>query len=477
MSGPVVAATLTRIAAFSPLLFWPGIVGQFMRYMPITLIATLSASLVAALIFTPTLGALIGKPHVVHHDTRARATAPICETVRLAIRHPWLTILLAIALLIGVPIALCAHARQGRRVLPRMSSRTPAWCSSTRAAISRSPRRTALVRSVEARVLDMPELVDGLRPLRRHGPGLRRTSPRTSSARSSSSSSTGRSGGRPARSWTRSATKTADIPGIKVEVTAPQAGPPTGKPIQIQLSSDYPRRAHAGRARDRRRNSPSDPEIRDLDNGLPMPGIDWRLEIDKAEAAKYGIGVGRGRLAVQLVTNGMKITDYRPQTSDKPVDIIVRVPEDRRTLNQIDDLQVQTPTGSVPIGNFIKRVPAHARRLIHRVDGKRVVTVTANVAEGVHDRRRCSSGSPPSSPRRTSAAWSAGSSRARTRSSDEARRVPRQGLRRRHLPDLRGAARAVQQAVERRADALGDHPVDDRRLPRADGHGPGASAS
>ena len=43
MSGPVIAATLTRIAAFSPLLFWPGIVGQFMGYLPLTLIATLSA--------------------------------------------------------------------------------------------------------------------------------------------------------------------------------------------------------------------------------------------------------------------------------------------------------------------------------------------------------------------------------------------------------------------------------------------------
>ncbi|TMJ84299.1 MAG: efflux RND transporter permease subunit, partial [Alphaproteobacteria bacterium] len=61
MSGPVIAATATRIAAFSPLLFWPGVVGQFMKYLPITLIATLSASLAVALFFTPTLGALFGK--------------------------------------------------------------------------------------------------------------------------------------------------------------------------------------------------------------------------------------------------------------------------------------------------------------------------------------------------------------------------------------------------------------------------------
>src|SRR5207253_2183651 len=38
MSGPVIAATATRVAAFSPLLFWPGVVGQFMKYLPITLI-------------------------------------------------------------------------------------------------------------------------------------------------------------------------------------------------------------------------------------------------------------------------------------------------------------------------------------------------------------------------------------------------------------------------------------------------------
>src|SRR5213078_2974270 len=61
MAGPVIAATATRVAAFSPLLFWPGVVGQFMKYLPITLIATLSASLAVALFFTPTLGALLGK--------------------------------------------------------------------------------------------------------------------------------------------------------------------------------------------------------------------------------------------------------------------------------------------------------------------------------------------------------------------------------------------------------------------------------
>src|SRR5690606_20927548 len=122
------------------------------------------------------------------------------------------------------------------------------------------------------------------------------------------------------------------------------------------------------------------PDIRDLDSGLPMPGIDWSLEVDKAEAARYGISVGAVGSVVQLVTTGMKLTDYRPPRADKPVDIIIRVPQDRRTLNQIDDLEVQTAAGSVPIGNFVKRTATERVGLINRVDGERVVTVTANVA-------------------------------------------------------------------------------------------------
>src|SRR5204862_1513849 len=68
--------------------------------------------------------------------------------------------------------------------------------------------------------------------------------------------------------------KTADIPGILVEVAAPRAGPPTGKPIQVQLAAldpallpDAARKVAAVLARRS--------DILDLDDGLPLPGIDW----------------------------------------------------------------------------------------------------------------------------------------------------------------------------------------------------------
>ena len=94
-----------RCGVLAPLLFWPGVVGEFMKYMPITLIATLSASLVVALFFTPTLGALLGRAAAVPHDERARDTGPYMRTVQLALRHPGMTLLMALLLLIGVQMA------------------------------------------------------------------------------------------------------------------------------------------------------------------------------------------------------------------------------------------------------------------------------------------------------------------------------------------------------------------------------------
>jgi len=86
--------------------------------------------------------------------------------------------------------------------------------------------------------------------------------------------------------------------------------------------------------------------------------------------------------AVQLVTNGVKVTEFRPSDSDKAVDILVRFPSDRRSLDEIDELRVQTPSGYVPIGNFVGRVPAPRVGYINRVNGYRVMTVSANVPEG-----------------------------------------------------------------------------------------------
>jgi len=123
--------------------------------------------------------------------------------------------------------------------------------------------------------------------------------------------------------------------------------------------------------------------LQDLDDGLPLPGIDWKVHVDQAEAAKFAANPAIVGTALQLVTNGIKATEYRPAGSDKAVDILVRFPEDRRSLDQMDELRVQTPSGSVPISNFVERVAAPRVGFINRVAGNRIMTVSANVTQGV----------------------------------------------------------------------------------------------
>ena len=379
MSGPVIAATATRVAAFSPLLFWPGIVGEFMKYLPITLIATLSASLAVALFFTPTLGALLGKAAPVAHDERAKDDGLYMRTVRLALRRPGATLMAAAALLVAVQVAYGKFGN-GVEFFPNVEPDFGQVIIHGRGNLALE-EKDRVIREVEKHV--------------RATEGLSTVYTRVGEQPRGSSEITEDTIGiiqyefadwkvrRPAHeimSEIRANTET--IPGILVEVTAPRAGPPTGKPIQVQLAALDPRLLPDA-AKKVAAILAQRPNLRDLDDGLPLPGIDWRFQVDNAEAAKYGASVGQVGAAIQLVTNGLKATDYRPSDSDKAVDILVRFPPNRRSLDEIDDLRIQTPAGQVPIGNFVQRIPSQRVGYINRVGGNRVINLGANLAPGV----------------------------------------------------------------------------------------------
>ncbi len=110
MAWPIIASTATTLAAFAPLLFWPGITGEFMKYLPLTLIATLTASLLMALIFIPVLGSVFGKPRVLSEKQKNNVmlaesgdllalsgfTGLYVNTLNRAVKSPWLVLLLTI---------------------------------------------------------------------------------------------------------------------------------------------------------------------------------------------------------------------------------------------------------------------------------------------------------------------------------------------------------------------------------------------
>ena len=85
---------------------------------------------------------------------------------------------------------------------------------------------------------------------------------------------------------------------------------------------------------------------------------------------------------VQLVTNGIKIGEYRPDDSDDEIDIRVRYPAGSRNLSQIDELRIPTDNGLVPISTFVEREPAQKVSQINRTDLRRTLTIQADVAPG-----------------------------------------------------------------------------------------------
>ena len=98
---PIISSTITTLMVFMPLLFWPGIVGQFMQYLPMTVMAVLTASLAMALVFIPVLGGLIGKRRVDKGTISATAPRPYRHILKFAVRRP-VSVLAAVLAFIGV---------------------------------------------------------------------------------------------------------------------------------------------------------------------------------------------------------------------------------------------------------------------------------------------------------------------------------------------------------------------------------------
>ena len=392
MSWPITASTATTLAAFMPLLFWPGVVGEFMKYLPITLLATLSASLVMALIFVPTLGKLIGKRSPLSeeamHSLAASEQGELHEIrgltgmyVRLLERllaHPLKILLIAVVLLVGVYGAYGVLGK-GVEFFPDVEPERALLHVRARGDLS-VYEQDALVGQVERRLLDMRE-IETL--YTRSGINLRGQDLPEDTIGVIQMEFVDWQQRRPASEILAEVReRTKDIAGLIIETRKQEGGPPVGKPVQLQLGSRYPQLLEPAVAKVREVLDQIGGFV-DVEDNRPLPGIEWQISVDRTQAARFGADITVVGNAVQLVTNGIKVSDYRPDDADDEVDIIVRLPEGNRDLDQLDRLRVQTRYGLVPISNFITRTPAPKLGTISRVDGQRVMTVKADVLEGV----------------------------------------------------------------------------------------------
>jgi multidrug efflux pump len=120
-----------------------------------------------------------------------------------------------------------------------------------------------------------------------------------------------------------------------------------------------------------------------IEDTLPVPLVDWELIIDKPKASQFGADIFTIGKAVSLVTNGIMIGKYRPDDVDDEVEIYVRYPANERSIDQLDNIMVETTSGKVPISNFVVKKPKRNVSFIRRWDARNAMYIKANVEEGI----------------------------------------------------------------------------------------------
>ena len=395
MAWPIISSTATTLAAFAPLLFWPGIPGEFMSYMPLTMICVLLSSLLMALIFVPTLGSLVGKAGIANDPAAQQLalaedgdlneikgfTGWYLSLLGVAVKFPFLILGIAVALLIGVQMAY-GKLGKGVEFFPDIEPDFATVLVHARGNLS-IHEKDQLVREVEQTVLGH----EGIKSIyTRIGQSAQQGSELAEDVIGQLQLQFDDWSLRPPADQILDDIRrdTAAIAGIQIETQKQEDGPPSGKDVQIQISSRFPEKLD-GTTEIIIEALNATGNYRDIEDSRPLPGIDWELNVDRAQAAKFGLDITTIGFYIRMVTNGLEVAEYRPDDSDDEIDIVIRHDKDRRTLDQLDRVRILAGDGkSVPINSFVERTPKPAVGVINRADQRRIVTIKANLPPGTN---------------------------------------------------------------------------------------------
>jgi multidrug efflux pump len=416
MAWPVIASTATAVMVFLPLLFWPGVVGQFMKYMPITIIVTMTGALVMAMLFVPALGARMRRDGESRHpaggvasaqdlslyheeilrspagsqndaasevgedldDPRPtdRFTLAYMRGVEQVLRRPGRFCALMCAGMVAV-FVLFGTIGPGVEFFPDIEPENASLQIRARGNLS-VDEMDALVRQVESRITPSDEVKIFYT---RSGKLGTRDMPRDTIGIIQMEFVDWQKRRRANEILSEMKAKVADIPGIVVETAKQEQGPPSGKAVQLELRSRQPELI-----------APAVEKVlafmnekggyTNIEDDRPIPEIVWEFRVDREKAGRNNISVMAVGQMIKLITNGIKVNEYRPDDADDEVDIVVRFPEEYRNLGQLARLRVYTDSGQEPITNFVQRTPTPSVGTIRRVDGLRVMNIKADVTEG-----------------------------------------------------------------------------------------------
>ncbi|MGB0343686.1 MAG: efflux RND transporter permease subunit [Parvibaculales bacterium] len=399
MFWPILSSTATTLAAFGPMLLWPGVSGKFMSYLPITVIILLSASLATVMLFLPVIGGLFGKSEQEGDELLSSLsgekrinvrdmkgmTGRYLRLLKMCMNWPLTTIATAVALLTTVVI-LFGEYNNGVEFSGSIEPHQVNVLVKGRGNLSVEEADFA-TKLVESIILDIPGVDNAFSQA---GPSIGGGdgAPNMGDGRIPADTIgiirvefTHFSTRVPASQIVREINERADrFAGIEVEIKEREQGPPQGKGIEIEVSGqDLSELTEVADLMTQYMQSRDELYI-DVENTLPLPGIEWNLSVDREAAGRFQADIVTVGNVIQLVTNGILIGHYRPDDSDDEIEIRARYPYGARSFDRLDQLRVLTPAGNVPITNFVKREPAEKRDAISRIDGQRVIQVQAAMA-------------------------------------------------------------------------------------------------
>ena len=386
VSSAVTASTLTTLCAFGPLLLWPGIMGEWMKYLPLTLIVTLTSSLLVALVFNPVLCAHFmevpgqaGEGRRLGDRLIAFGLRTYRPTLEWALRHRT-RVLLGMGVAFVVSLAIFVRFNNGVEFFPDVD---PTFAmvqvkapSGTRIEVSDN-----YTDAVERTVREVDDLVGYSATVgASFGDGGDAGTPAHQSMVTMEFVERAQRG-RPSRDWLEILREQlAGFTGARITVTKQDEGPPTGKPINIEIAGDdFTVLGEIAREiKERLRGMEGIVDIVDnYDNELPE--IELRPDIEKAQ--RYGLRTWDVAGTVRTALHGAETAKYR--VGEDEYEIVVRYQQPfRAKVEDLENATVFYEGTSVPVSAFATATFKTGLAAVHRIDARRVVTVAADVAEG-----------------------------------------------------------------------------------------------
>jgi multidrug efflux pump subunit AcrB len=395
---PITTSTLTTLVAFAPIIFMPGIVGQFMKYLPETLIITLSASLFIALVINPVLCATLmrakRRPGLTDDEldelsviTGTRFMRRYRTVLEWVMNHRAIVLASVVALFFGITMLYGATTlrRKGTEFFP---SAEPNW-----AAVNiETPVGTAI--DVSDRYVREAEAV-----LATHRDALKSTMAAVGQYRShfgggESSSATSHLSyvqvdfphwqewkQKPSEMIRQLRQELTGVAGAVIKVEKEQRGPPTGSPVNVEIhGEDF---ATLLDISDRIQREIRDiPGLVNLTDDFDRSRPEIRVLIDREKASRAGLTSKDIAETVRTAFNGRKVSKFREGKDE--YDITVRLDERfRQNPMDLERLYVQSGAGTpLVLGSLAQVTTAPALGSIRHVKLNRVITVSADAAEG-----------------------------------------------------------------------------------------------